>query len=105
MSNYFKTKTCNGLGTFSFIADQAGARNIKGKITLPNLIEGNAANSQVVVTVNLNGGATIYTGNPGDESFATGAYAAAGDTFNVVLTSSQASDQGLLAVKSTISIY
>ncbi len=99
------TRSFNGLGTFPMRVTKAGANNIKGKLTLPTLIEGATANSQVVVTVNLNGGATIYTGNPGDEGFSTGGTAAIGDIFNVILTSSSPVDQGNLTVKSTISIY
>jgi len=97
--------TVNGLGTFSFQVVTTGAKTLKGKIALPNLIEGAPANSQVVVTINLNGGSAIYTGAPGLEGFDSGGYANAGDVFNVILSSSLPQDQQLLGVKSTISFY
>ena len=80
-----------GLGTFPFPVSStigAGAKNIKGKLTLPNIIEGAIANSQVVVTVNLNGGSAFYTGIAGAEGFETGITAAVGDVINVILSSS-----------------
>lgn len=100
-----KTITFNGLGTCSFNVLDTGATNVKGKIALPNIIEGAPANSSIVVTCNLNGGATFYTGVAGAEGFATGCYATAGDIINVILTSAAAQDNQPLGVKSTISFY
>jgi hypothetical protein len=101
-------KTFTGLGTFPTpISETPASRilNIKGKVNLPNLIEGAAANSQVVVTMNLNGGATFYTGIPGAEGFETGVVAVAGDILNIILTSSAPVDQGLNVIKTTVSLY
>lgn len=99
------TKVTTGLGTISFSVLVTGNKTLDGKINLPNIIEGLPVNSQVVVTVNLNGGATLYTGLAGAEGFKSGGFATAGDTFNVILTSSLAADQAINAVKSTISFY
>lgn len=97
--------TYSGLGTFSFPVTTTGPTNVKGKITLPTLSLGAPSNSQVVVTVNVNGGGAIYTGPSGAEGFETGYYGTAGDTLNVVLSSGAAGDQGIHKVKSTISVY
>lgn len=100
-----KTRSFNGLGTFSFVVQETGAKNIKGKVTLPTQSEGSPTPSQVIITVNVNGGAAIYTGTAAAEGFESGAYVNAGDTFNVILSSSLPTDQANLAVKSTISLY
>lgn len=100
-----KTKVFNGLGTIAFNVIETGATNVKGKIALPNLIEGAPANSSIVVTCNLNGGSAFYTGAAGAEGFATGCYASAGDIINVILTSAAAQDNQLVGVKSTVSFY
>lgn len=96
----------SGLGTISFHVSGTGVKNVKGKLTLPNLIEGAADNSHVVVTINLNGGSAFYTGLVGAEGFESGTYATAGDTINVVLTSSAAVDLSPpQIIKSVISFY
>jgi hypothetical protein len=101
-------QTFTGLGTFPMpipVTPPNSFLNIKGKITLPNIIEGATANSQVVVTMNINGGAAFYTGMPGAEGFETGTVAIAGNILNIILTSSLPSDQGLNVIKTTVSLY
>lgn len=105
MSNTRSPRTVIGLGTFSFTAVQTGAHNVKGKMTLPEINQGASANSQVIVTINVNGGATIFTGPAGARSFESGSYLTAGDVLNVILSSSAPVDNELNAVKSTISFY
>ncbi len=94
-----------GLGTISCHVLVAGSKNVKGKLTFPDLITGAAANSQIVVTMNLNGGSAFYTGPAGIQSFESGTYANPGDTINVILTSSLPQDEMLNTVKTTISFY
>jgi hypothetical protein len=105
MTNEPANITVNGLGTFSFSVLSTGYKTLKGKITLPSIIEGAPVNSQVVVTININGGSAIYTGAAGAEGFESGSYATAGQVFNVILSSSLPQDEQLVAVKSTISFY
>lgn len=95
-------RTQVGLGTFSFSAVSTRPHTIKGTLTIPEINQGAAVNSTVVVTVNINGGSAIYTGQAGAKSFDTGAFLNAGDVLNVILTSSTPADNGLNAVKSTI---
>jgi hypothetical protein len=81
---------------------------LKGTLTLPDISKGNTANSQVVVTITQtpHGGSptTIYTGLPGAEGFGIEINAAALDIFAVTMSSSATVDQGLQAVKTTISV-
>lgn len=100
-----KTITFNGLGTAPFQILVAGAKTVQGTLTLPNLNEGSTSSSQVVVTVNLNGGSAFYTGAAGALGFETGTFANPGDTINIILTSSLPADQGLNSVKSTLGVY
>lgn len=97
--------TVTGLGTFALPITSTGQWNVKGKITLPSISEGNTVNSSIVVTMNINGGSTLYTGVAGAEGFETGSSATAGDTLNVILTSAATVDQGLNTVKTTISLF
>lgn len=101
----YKTKTMTGLGTISFQVLNTGPKTIVGTLTLPELTTGAPATSQVIVTVNLNGGSTLFTGIAGAEGFTSGGYASAGDVFNVILSSSLPLDNQLNTVKSTISFY
>src|ERR1035437_476058 len=98
-------KSFTGMGTFPMHVTTTGPKNVKGKIMLPNIIEGQAVNSQVVVTMNLNGGATFYTGLTGAEGFESGCFAHAGDTINVILSSALPADNSYNDVKTTISFY
>ena len=101
-----KTQSTVGLGTISFISQEIGPKTLDGKFTFPELDKGSSLNSQVVVTVNINGGPTLYTGLATAQGFRSGGYSTAiGDVFNVILTSAQPDDNGLNAVRSTISFY
>ncbi len=100
-----ENRTLTGLGTFPVIVSQSKFYNIKGKISLPTIGAGSVADSAVVVTANVNGGSTFYTGTAGAEGFETGAVCNSGDTINVILTSAAAVDQGLNIIKTTLSIY
>lgn len=100
-----QTRTLTGLGTTSFHVTVAGAKTVKGKLTLPELDQGSPANSQVVVTVNLNGGSAFYTSSAGDRGFDTGTYANPGDVINIILSSSLPADTAINAVKCTLSCY
>jgi hypothetical protein len=93
-----------GLGTFICVPpSSAGSFFVKGKITLPTItddangMQGTGASS-VVVTVNQNG-SPVYVGLPGAEGFYAAFGVAANDTITVVLSSSNANDQGLNTVK------
>lgn len=104
MANYNLSGSYNGLRTYSFGVPEAGSYFIAGKISFPRQSESSPFPSQVVVTVNVNGGAAIYTGAAGADGFGTSATMSAGDVFNVIFSSSLASDQALDAIKYTITI-
>jgi hypothetical protein len=91
-----------GLGTTSVTVPYAGAYFVKGKTTLPTLVDGSGASS-LVITVNQNG-SPIYTGPAGAEGFYTTASCAANDVLAIVLSSSAAVDAVNNAVKSRFSI-
>lgn len=97
--------TFTGLGTMSIPVQAAGYYTVSGKLTLPTISEGLPSNSQVVVTVNISGGAAIYTGVAGAEGFMTGGSLTAGQVFNVILTSSSPVDLGLNVIKTTVSVF
>jgi len=105
MSSEPSTVAFVGLGTLSFSTLVTGAKNIKGHITLPMLKTGAPANSPLIVSVNLNGGAPFYTSVMTVDGFETGSWAVAGSVFNVVLSSTSPLDQGLNTIESTISFY
>ena len=104
MANYISGGVYTGLGTFKIGVGETGNYKLYGTITLPTIPEGEAANSQVVVTININGGSTLFTGNPGDKGFQLIHSATANDIFNVILTSAAAVDQPLNEIKTTISL-
>lgn len=104
MANYLASGTFNGLGTFSFGVPAAGNFKIRGNISLPTIPEGESANSQVVVTIKINSGSTLYTGAAGDKGFEFSSAAAANDVFNVTLTSSASVDQGLNKIKLSMNL-
>jgi hypothetical protein len=97
-----------GLNTVSTTVPYAGAYFVKGKFTIPTLIDGQgspgqASASSLVVTVNQNGTAK-YTGPVGAEGFYTNLSCAAYDVIAFVLSSSAAVDAVNNAVKATYSI-
>lgn len=94
----------NGLGTFSFTAPEAGAFTVNGKITLPTLSGGATANSEIVVTVEVDS-SLVYTGVAGAEGFTCGIAPSAGDVVEIILTSAAAVDQGLNKIKTTVAIF
>lgn len=100
--------TVTGLITTSVGVPTAGAVPLRGKLTLPNIQEGQPADSQVVVTITQtpNGGSptTIYTGMPGAQGFYIIAQCAALDTLAISLSSAALVDQGPNVVKATISV-
>lgn len=104
MANYSSNGTFNGLGTFNEGAPDTASYKLKASITLPTIPEGELTNSQVVATISINGGAAIFTSNPGDKGFEFKATANAGDVFNITLTSAALVDQGLNKIKTTFSI-
>ncbi len=106
MANYNISATESGLGTFPICAPNVGTYTLTGKITLPKISRGDVANSQVVVTVNVNGGGTIYTGAASADGFFIQplVIASANSLVNVILTSAAAVDQGTNKIKTTITL-
>ncbi len=102
MANFFSRGTFSGLGTFDFSVPDTCNASIQGTITLPTIPEGSTTNSQVVVTVSINGGGAIYTGTAGAEGFYLTHSMTAGDIFHVTLASSAVVDQATNAIRSTI---
>jgi hypothetical protein len=100
--------TVSGLTTISVGIPAAGPTPVRGTLTLPGIQKGDAANSQVVVTVtqtpNMGSPTTIYTGMAGAEGFGFLANCAALDTLAITMSSAALVDQGLNVVKTTISV-
>jgi hypothetical protein len=104
MANFYVNETTQGLGTIATAqASTTDIYRVSGKITLPTIIQGSPAPSQVVVTINVNG-SPVYTGLAGAEGFRANPACSAGDIITVVLTSSAPTDAALNVIKSTISI-
>lgn len=91
-----------GLNTISTTVPYAGSYFIKGKITLPTLVDGAGASS-LVITVNQNG-SPVYTGLAGAEGFYTNLLCAVNDVIAVVPSSSAAVDALNNVIKLAISI-
>jgi hypothetical protein len=106
MANYSSNAVFNGLGTFNIGVPNIGTYTLNGTITLPVLDQGASANSQVVVTIAINSGSTIYTGPAGAEGFFISplVIASANSIINITLSSSAAVDQGLNKIKSTVQV-
>jgi hypothetical protein len=104
MANYGTSVVIGALGTTAIGANGAGIYLLKGSISLPKQSEGASSASQLVVTVNVNGGASIYTGLAGADAFQCGATLGAADVFNVILSSSNPIDQALNSVKATVEL-
>jgi len=96
----------NGLGTFNIGVPNAGTYSLLGVIDLPMLSQGSSANSQVVVTISINSGSTIYTGAAGAKGFAISplVIASANSLINLTLSSSAPVDQGLNLIKTTAQV-
>lgn len=105
--DFIARQTLNGLGTFSlFTAPSTPATGlyfVDGQLTLPDLTNGDTANSQCLVTIKVDG-VGAYTGTPGDTGFQTKLSLDAGDAVTVVLSSSAAVDQKLNVIKGVVSI-
>ena len=100
-SGFNQNSVINGLNSSSVTVPYAGPYIVKGKITLPTLVNG-AGSSSLVVTVNKNG-SPVYTGLAGAEGFKTFVNCAAYDVLQVALSSSNANDTSL-TVKSTVEV-
>lgn len=91
MASFNVNSALVGLGTSTFGIPVAAFYNISGKLTLPTITDGDASNSQVVVTINQNG-SPIYTGQAGARGFGVEASCQAGDTIAIILSSSATVD-------------
>jgi hypothetical protein len=96
----------SGLGTLAIQVPNVGTYSLQGNISLPSINQGATANSQVIVTINVNGGSTLYTGAAGAQGFVflPITIASANSTVNVILSSATGVDQGLNLIKTTVSI-
>lgn len=98
----------SGLRTLNIGIPETNEFLVSGKLQLPTIDQGDTAVSSVVVTITQtpNGGSptTIYTGTAGARGFAVMANCTALDTIAVAMTSAAAVDQGINAVKTTISV-
>lgn len=99
--------TISGLITYSVTVPAAGSYPINGKLELPNIDQGQAANSAVVVTIVQNpsgSNTTIYTGAAGSRGFQLVANCSANDVLAITLSSAAAVDQPINAIKTSIAI-
>jgi hypothetical protein len=96
-SGFNQNVVINGLNNFSVTVPYAGPYVVKGKVTIPTLVNGAGA-SGLIVTLKQNG-TTIFTGLTGAEGFKALASCAAYDVLEVLVSSSN-SDDSSLTVKS-----
>jgi hypothetical protein len=106
MANFNQNITSVGLTTTTFVVPLAGVYTLRGKTTLPTIVDGGGSSS-VVATISqtpLSGSPTvIYTGPVGAEGFGPiTVNCAASDTMSIAMSSSNPNDAGLNAVKSVI---
>lgn len=94
-----------GLTSIDTAVPSAGVYVISGKLQIPRLASGSTGVSGAVVTItNRTGPVTIYTGAAGNDGFEATAVCAAGDFIRVAITSANAADQDLNAVKTQVGI-
>jgi len=104
-----------GLGTQTFNVLTSGMYTVEFKIFIPYIAAGSSANSTAAapsalsVVVNLNGSAKLTVSSPGaTQPFVAGSVTlspSAGDTITVVLTSSNAADNALNAIKGIVNVF
>jgi hypothetical protein len=91
-----------GLTTISTTVPYAGTYFVKGKLTIPTIVDGAGASS-LIVTITQNG-TTVYTGLSGAEGFYKNLLCAAFDVIAITLSSVAPVDAALNAVKAVYSI-
>ncbi len=100
-----KNFSLGNLGSESTVVPASGAYFVEGKLQLPRVASGSSAPSSVIVTVeNETTESTLYTSTAGDDGFYVDFNAAAGDEILVTLSSSDAVDVALNAVKCEVAI-
>lgn len=95
--------TLAGLNTLRTNVPDAGPYAVEGKLTCPQLAQGAAAPSQVVVTVSQNS-SLKFTSLAGQEGFRVDLLCAAGDEIEVTTASSATIDQGPNTIKTVIGV-
>jgi hypothetical protein len=106
MAAFNQNFTSTGLSTLTFSVPLAGIYPLKGKISLPTIVDGGGASS-VVTTITqtpLSGSpTTVYTGPAGAEGFYCTLSCAVQDSIAVTFSSSAAADQPINVIKAVIS--
>ena len=97
MAIYSQSAIKSGLGTLSIGVPNAGVYVLQGTITLPRQSQGDNGNSQIITTINVNGGSTLLTTAAGADSFVLPnlVVSSANSTINIILSSSASVDLGL----------
>lgn len=110
MSNHSQNFAISGLETLTIVMPLAGQFMLSGKLSLPRLSQDDPTDpnflnqpSLVVATIKQNG-TTIFTTIAGADGFSIPIQAALKDSFTVALSSSNAADEVLNAVKAAISL-
>lgn len=121
MANFSQSASLEGLGTYTFIVPSTDLYLIQGTLTLPSVVPtaaqgaggggigtgsvpGLQINSQVVVTISLNGD-EVFTSNPGDRGFCIPALECeAEDEITIERSSGLSQDQQKNAVRLTLAI-
>ena len=94
-----------GLTSVDTAVPTAGVYVVSGKLQIPRLASGSTGVSAAIVTItNRTGPVTIYTGTAGADGFTTTMVCAAADFIRVAITSANAADQDLNAVKTQVGI-
>lgn len=93
-----------GMTSLDTAVPTAGAYFVSGKLQLPRIAGGGGQSNVVVTITNQTGPVTLYTGTAGADGFYVNAACAAADVLRVALTSADADDTPLNAVKCEISI-
>lgn len=102
MANFNQTEVFQGLGTLAIGVPDAATYNVDVKSTIPTLINGGGV-SALVIVIKVNA-TTKYTGSAGNMGAWAQVTCSAGDTINVVFSSSNAVDSALNAVKSVVAV-
>lgn len=103
MANDSRQLVIGGLSSASVSVSNPGSYKVDGKLSLPNISQGDSANSAVVAVISQNG-SPVFTSSAGSEGFQVSMVCAANDVILVSLSSGAAVDQGKNIVKCVVAI-
>lgn len=104
MAQFNQSSVIVGLNSYSVSLPNAAPYVFKWKISLPTIVDGGGASSVVMTVTNTTTSTTLFTGTAGASGGSVTANCAANDVVQFALTSANANDAGLNAVKTTVAI-